>query len=260
MIADPALLNGREGATWTNLGDWSQDALYPHAAEALARRVGQAARLSRGQAVLDAGCGAADSCALWLREFGVASVVGVDTDDQAIALARRNLARWRFERQITLVPGSATQVAPTPGRLFDAVVSVDAAYHFAPRDRFLAAAARCLRPGGALALTDLVVVPSSSDHDRLQRLAQASGIPQGNLWDQAHYERALSLAGFRDVRLERLDTEVLRGFTRWALRTLPRLARHKARGGWRVLGTAAFADLVRRWGWAHYVLVRATRA
>lgn len=260
MIVAPALLNGSGASTtWTNLGDWSASPDYPVAAEALAARVGAAARLASGQAVLDAGCGPADSCALWLRRFGVQHVTGVEQDPQAIALARANLARWRFERQVTLVQGDATRIAPTPGRPFDAVVAVDAAYHFAPRDRFLAAAAACLRPRGRLAFTDLAAIPSDRDHDRLERLAKASRIPQGNLWTEAQFTQQLTRAGFRDITIQRLDTEVLHGFTKFALRHPLRFATRKKEGGWAVLGTAAFTSMVRRWHWASYLLISATR-
>lgn len=254
MMLAPPLLNGDSGRThWANLGDWSVAEGYPAAAQALAARVGKAAGIRAGDHVLDVGCGCGDSCALWVDALGAAAVVGVDPDAEALAVAARTTsARPDLRDRVKLHVGSATTWDPVPAT-FDAVVAVDAAYHFEPREAFLRMAARALRPGGRLAWGDLVTHNAAG----LAPLARAAGIPERNLWDPPRYAAELAAAGFERTETQDLDAQVLDGFSHFVRREAPRLVRQRAQGGWVVLGTGAFASWVRRRNLAHYVLFMA---
>jgi SAM-dependent methyltransferase len=217
--------------TWGNLGCWPAPD-YAAACTALARRVGQAARLGPGQRVCSLACGAGDELWLWVREFGVAHASGTDRDAQALALAGedpRIALRSADGRRLGFPPAS-------PGG-FDAVLCVDAAYHLSPRRDFIDGAWQALRPGGWLAFTDLVV-----DGPRawtLRGAARLCGVPVDDLGPASARLSQLAQAGFTQASAERLDDAVLGGFVDF-VRTQRRRLGPDARGpGWRRVAVTA---------------------
>lgn len=174
------LHHGGRAATWGNLGCWPA-ADYAGAAGALAQAVGRAARLAQGQRVLSLACGAGDELALWRSAFGVAEAQGTEV-------------------------GSG----PVPPGPFDAVLCVDAAYHFSPRRAWMAQAFARLRPGGRFAFTDLVLERRAGLV--LAGAARLCGLTLADLGPAARRTDELAAAGFADVQVQRLDAEVLDGF------------------------------------------------
>ena len=151
---------GRPGR-WGSLGLWhDRDTDYAGACSALARAVGQAARLQAGDRVLAVACGAGDELRLWSQDFGARLVLGVELDAPRAATATQASAGWPGIT-VRQGSGSALDTLGLADGSFDRVLCVDAAYHLRPRAAFLRQAWRLLRPGGALAYTDLVL-----DHQR----------------------------------------------------------------------------------------------
>lgn len=194
-------------ATWGNLGLWPA-ADYAGAAEALARRVATAAGLGPGQRVLSLACGAGDELALWRAAYGVAHASGTERD-----------------------------TGPVPEGPFDAVLCVDAAYHFSPRPAFLAQAFRRLRPGGRLAFTDLTLAGRAGMVVR--GAARLCGLAAGDLATVAQRSRELRAAGFVELRAEPLDAEVLDGFARFVAAQRRRLGPDAAGPAWRRVAVTA---------------------
>ncbi len=254
-VIDRALLNhGFPGSTWGNLGLWTGVQDYPSACRALAIRLGEAAQLQRGCSVLDVGFGYGDQLLLWKERFGAGSITGIEIDAEGIAEAHRKLAAFT---DVSLHRSNGNS-SPLKER-YDRVLALDCAYHFAPRSAFFTHAFQTLRPGGLLALTDIVIADgvSSAQH---ARLAKVCGIPPENPLTQTAYRQALIDLGFRNVRFEILDEEVLAGFSRFAARLLRRrtLAALSA-GGLKVLATAAIIRWLQRGPRVHYVLIAAER-
>jgi microcystin synthetase protein McyJ len=199
---------GRPGA-WGNLGLW--DAATPDyfgACRALASAVAQAAGCKPGDRVLAVACGAGEELRVWQQDFGIADVVGVEADP---ARARRARALAPGTR---VLEGSGTALLELglPEAHFDRVLCVDAAYHLQPRQTFLQAARRLLRPGGTLAYTDLV---AERAHPVLRGAARLCGLHQDALLPAAAQQRRLLALGYTDVTIERLDEAVLGGFARF---------------------------------------------
>jgi SAM-dependent methyltransferase len=210
---DLGRLNAPSSTRWGNLGLWQGQASYPQAAEALARRLGEAATLAPDDRVLDVACGEGESVRLWLDHFDVATVVAIEA---MAGRARRAKQRFAAEPRARIALGDATHLDKTDAST-DVVLCVDSAYHFRSRQRFFAEARRVLVEGGRLGLTDLVLLraPASIvERAWLVLLATAAGIPMSNLVSVADYQARLVAAGFGDVQLERLDAEVLGGFAR----------------------------------------------
>lgn len=230
---DPARLNPpASGSAWTNLGYWSAAADYPAAARALARRVGAAARLRRGDVVLDVACGYGDSLRLWLEEFHVAHVIGVEPDPAVVATIRTRLVEWGLQERVTVLAARAEDVSPAAcSPRPTAVVSVDAAYHFASRHAWLQRVMQELPAGGRVGLADLAVTPRGARSRRLRAMAQVLDIPHENLTDAEAIEQLLDSEQVQLRWRESAGDAVLDGFVR-----------HQRRGG---LATTVTRTLIR---------------
>lgn len=269
---------GEPATAWRNLGYWTDRTRdYPEAAAALADRLAGAAGVRVGHAVLDVGCGTGESTVRLHRRVGpTGRVVGIDLTAEHVRRARARDAGPEF------VVGSATDL-PLPDGSVDRVLALECAFHFPDRTAFFAEAHRVLRPGGVLALADVLVTPgfarvlAASDRvlpararDPLHRLAgEVLKMPTGNLVDAGRYVAQLRAAGFRTTAAEDVTGQVFAPFGRhWrrmqsparqeaALRaagTPPALAAARARA-WR----RQMRVLMLGWRSSRFLLVSAER-
>ena len=253
-------------SSWGNLGLWEGGSQsYSDACRALALRLAQRARLAPGCSVLDVGFGHGDQLLLWKQQFRVGPITGIEADAAGVAEARRKLEATSYTDVTLYLDASKPDLSHERDDchdhhdLYDSVLALDCAYHFAPRSAFFAHAMRTLHPGGVLALTDIVVA-NGAPLDALQRFASLCGIPAENLLTQQAYEKALLDLGFCKVQFENLDDAVLLGFRHFALRLLlnpwieaPRVGRLT------VLATAAIMAWLSRKQRVHYLLISAER-
>lgn len=247
-------------STWCNLGLWpagsgsaGDGGSFQHACEALALRVGEAARLQPGDTVLDVGVGYADQTALWATRFRAARVVAVEPSRPHVAEAREAQAAGRLAggSVVELHVGSADELpaccsAPVP--IFDACICLDCAYHFRSRGRFLQKMGTLLRPGGRFAAADLIVAEREEEEDQEeagQTLLRGNGgilgmlrswlgsqwrvvarrlvatlcdIPAVNLHGAVEYKQSLHAAGLVSVEIEPISERVLLPFAAHAHR------------------------------------------
>jgi cyclopropane fatty-acyl-phospholipid synthase-like methyltransferase len=221
-----------------NFGWWARTSEYAEAAAALAWQVGHTAGLTAGDQVLDVGCGAGDSTALWIREFGAARVLGIEPNLTVAARARRRVAAWELDDRITIEARSAESFDdPDALAQMTAVVSVDAAYHIETRARWLERLSASCGSGTRLGLFD-IALRDAADRARFSGYARHAGIPAANLWSVDEIVPTLNAAGFTDVSVRRCEAEVFAGFIRFARRKAVPFASHPGQGGWRALTTA----------------------
>lgn len=86
---------------------------------------------------------------------------------------------------------------------------------FNPRDEVLRSAQRVLRPGGKLAMTDLVLPPRAlglSEQAALRIVLLLGGVPQANLKCAAEYHATLEEQGWTDIALQDISAQVYPGF------------------------------------------------
>ncbi|AUG77617.1 methyltransferase [Kitasatospora sp. MMS16-BH015] len=199
--------------------------------------------------VLEVGCGLGMGCALALREYGPASVTGLDVHPAQLARARAAHAGLLTEQpeRLRFAQGAAEQI-PFPDGEFDILLSVEAAQHFPDLTAFAAEAARVLRPGGRVAVAGFFTADDSPE--RPAQLASLLHTFETGL-DLARpvtaLTEALTTAGCTEVRTESLGPHVWPGWDTW-------LSRWWAPDTW----PRNFLNAYRR-GILDYYLVTATR-
>ena len=177
----------------------------PEATVRMALGVGNPVRhadLRPGQVVVDLGSGGGIDCLLAARAVGPAgSVVGVDFLPDMVARATSAAAQAELSN-VRFVEGMI-EALPLPDGSIDVVIS-NGVVNLSPRKvRVLAEAFRILRPGGRLAVVDLVL-----EHDLPPEIqthpAAWAGCLAGALSEKALY-KGVRRAGFRDVSIEPLE-------------------------------------------------------
>jgi cyclopropane fatty-acyl-phospholipid synthase-like methyltransferase len=147
---------------------------YAVAAERLCVEVCNAAQIRDGLGVLDVGCGFGGTIASLNERFRDLDLTGVNIDARQLDRARRTIMPQNGNR-IRFVEGDACDLTFAPGS-FDVVLAVECIFHFADRAAFFAGAARCLKPGGRMAVSDFV--PTA---DALPWIAANSGGRDGTV-------------------------------------------------------------------------------
>ena len=270
-LAESALNQESGGAThWGNLGDWRRARTYPDACAALADRVANGVALRASTRLIDVGFGCGDQLLRWIEHHGCLDIAGLNLSQSQTELARRRLVeRGHADQAAHLEQGSAQNLdawAAREGRApVDAVVALDCAYHFTSRRAFLHAAARMLRPGGRLALTDLVLARRDLPwraRALLLAMSAASRIPGENWVDEATYREHWRQAGFVIDGFDDISGDVFQPFGEWLTRYRASLDPATARGvNWtKYRATAAFLRWAGRERVLRYVVCSGSRA
>lgn len=157
------------------------------------------ATLSPGETVLDLGSGGGIDVLLSARRVGpTGRAYGLDMTPEMHELALRNRAEAGLDNAEFLL-GSIEDV-PLPSASVDVIISNCVINLAADKDRVLREAFRVLRPGGRLAVSDVVLrreLPT-----RLQELIGLwTGCVAGALTD-ADYRAKLAAAGFVDIEIQ----------------------------------------------------------
>ncbi|TIT84310.1 MAG: class I SAM-dependent methyltransferase, partial [Mesorhizobium sp.] len=103
----------------------------------------------KGGRILDVACGLGASTRRLLASYPPEAVTAINISAAQVATARQNAPG------ATVLQMDAAKLA-FPDASFDAVICVEAAFHFDTRAAFLAEALRVLKPGGALVLSDIL--------------------------------------------------------------------------------------------------------
>jgi SAM-dependent methyltransferase len=156
------------------------------------------ASLAEGETVLDLGSGGGIDVLLSARRVGpTGKAYGLDMTEEMLDLARRN-QREAGIANAEFLKGTIEEV-PLPDGSVDAVISNCVINLSADKPAVFREAARVLRAGGRLALTDVIADPGMDDATRSD-LAQWTGCIAGALTEH-EFRAGLEAAGFEGVEI-----------------------------------------------------------
>jgi SAM-dependent methyltransferase len=185
-----------------DLYDEAQKSVLPEQAVAASLGCGNPtalAELREGDVVLDLGSGGGIDVLLSARRVGpTGKAFGLDMTDEMLALARQNQQKAGVSN-VEFLKGEIENV-PLPSDTIDVIISNCVVNLSADKDRVFAEAFRVLKPGGRLAISDVVSqrpVPQSIR----QSMEHWIGCIAGAL-DVNDYRSKLEHAGFSDVSFE----------------------------------------------------------
>ena len=157
------------------------------------------AQIALGETVLDLGSGGGIDVLLSARRVGpTGKVYGLDMTDEMLELARTNQAKAGVTN-VEFLKGDIEHI-PLPDNSVDLIIS-NCVINLSPdKDLVLAEAFRVLKPGGRLAVSD-IVVRGEIPHDIQRNIELWAGCVAGALEEQ-EYVAKLKRAGFERVSIE----------------------------------------------------------
>lgn len=154
------------------------------------------AAIRPGERVIDLGSGSGtDSFVAALKVGDTGSVVGIDMTDEQIEKAERLRSRDGFTR-VSYRKGRI-EALPVETESFDVVISNGVINLSAEKERVFKEAARALRAGGRLAISDIVSEQALPEEITCDSTVWASCI--GGAMQLDRYLAAITVAGFRIV-------------------------------------------------------------
>jgi len=186
----------------TNLYDASQAGQIPE--EALLASLGcgnptALAKLNPGEIVLDLGSGGGIDVLLSAKRVGPAGkAYGLDMTDEMLALANENKRRAGVTN-VEFLKGEIENI-PLPESSVDIIISNCVINLSADKDRVLREAFRVLKPGGRIAVSDVVTRGEMLPEIRQSVLAWV-GCIAGAL-EENNYRHKLAAAGFEKIEVE----------------------------------------------------------
>jgi arsenite methyltransferase len=157
------------------------------------------ARLSPGEIVLDLGSGGGIDVLLSAKRVGpTGKAYGLDMTDEMLALARENQRKAGIHNA-EFLKGEIENI-PLPENSVDVIISNCVINLSADKDRVLREALRVLKPGGRLAVSD-VVVQGVVPPDIRRSVELWAGCVAGAL-EESEYRTKLEAAGFEAVEIE----------------------------------------------------------
>lgn len=206
LMFKPMYLDFYQQSEFANFGYWDDDTTGPRqACENLVRKL--LARMNnKAGAILDVACGKGETTRCLLEHYAPQQITAINISERQLEAGRR------------LVPGAefrcmdATQF-DFPDASFDNILCVEAAFHFDTRQKFLAEALRVLKPGGVLALSDILMT-LEAERSRPYRTEA------NYLTGPAQYAELLNTLGYRDVHIDEVTERSWFPFFRYTVNYL----------------------------------------
>jgi arsenite methyltransferase len=185
-----------------NLYDEGEKAGLPEKAVAASLGCGNPtalAKLQPGEIVLDLGSGGGIDVILSAKRVGpTGKAYGLDMTDEMLALARENQKKAGIEN-VEFLKGAIENI-PLPNNAVDVIISNCVINLSGDKDRVLSEAFRVLKPGGRLAVSDVVVRGQVPANIR-RNMELWVGCIAGAL-EEDEYREKLARAGFNSIDVE----------------------------------------------------------
>jgi arsenite methyltransferase len=156
------------------------------------------AALHEGETVLDLGSGAGADVLISARRVAPnGKAIGLDMTDEMLDLARANAEAAGVEN-VEFVKGYLEEM-PLPAESVDVIISNCVINLSGDKPRTIAEAARVLRPGGRLAVSDVIADPRMDDQTKAD-MAAWTGCIAGALTER-EFRTNLEMAGFEAIEI-----------------------------------------------------------
>jgi cyclopropane fatty-acyl-phospholipid synthase-like methyltransferase len=221
---------------WGNLGYWQQGSDYSTACTHLARRLAQAVDLDKNSWVLDVGFGCGDQLLLWMREYQVEFLCGINYSVSQTELAQQRLQQAGFKEAANNIhQGNITELdrhlnchLEPHTQNVNRILALDCAYHFPSRKQFIEDSYRILKASKndghlkKIGFTDIVLTNTASCKALpwrkkifLNTMLRLSQIPQENIITLQECEQQLQQSGFKQVSSQDISEHVFLPFGYW---------------------------------------------
>lgn len=194
---------------WLNLGLWDGDGSDPTEAPLAVRRLVSelASALPKDAAILDVGNGLGAQDPLVAEVARPSRLTTLNITQSQLVAGREQLA----QAEALAVNGDAARM-PFRTESVDGLISVEAAFHFSSRARFIREAFRVLRPGGVLSMSDVATIRMPRGWREV-----LAGVTQLRVWGlrpsaAATVEQIVAMAvraGFVDVEVRLVGERVI---------------------------------------------------
>ncbi len=156
------------------------------------------AELHDGDTVLDLGSGAGADVLISARRVApTGTAIGLDMTDEMLELARANANEAGIDN-VEFIKGYLENM-PLPDASVDVIISNCVINLSGDKPKTIAEAARVLRPGGRLAISDVIADPNMDDQTKAD-MAAWTGCIAGALTEQ-EFRATLQTAGFDDIEI-----------------------------------------------------------
>jgi ubiquinone/menaquinone biosynthesis C-methylase UbiE len=217
---------------WGNLGYWQPGSDYSMACAHLARSLAQAVDLDQNSWVFDAGFGCGDQLLLWMREYHVEFLFGINYSVSQTELAQQRLQQAGYkEAANNIYQGNIAELdrhLESNTNNINRILALDCAYHFPSRKQFIADSYRILKVSKndnyckKIGFTDIVLANTASGKALpwrkrvlLNTMLRLSQIPQKNIITLQEYEQQLQQSGFEQVSSQDISEHVFLPFGDW---------------------------------------------
>ena len=166
----------------------------------LIRKTAEAGKFRKGMAVLDVGCGLGGPAAQVSGEFGC-DVTAIDPGPYQRTRLRGRMTAPPGKSVFNAVSGDALDL-PFRSGSFDRIYSVESAFHYADKPRFIRESSAALKPGGLLVVADILQKPGRRGSWVARTLQKALAAPKvfgADLYAKAAEETGLKLRSAEDI-------------------------------------------------------------
>jgi cyclopropane fatty-acyl-phospholipid synthase-like methyltransferase len=194
---------------YLNLGYWEKSNNVLDACQSLVDLVAKNAELYNGCSILDVGCGYGIQDVYINQLFPESDIIGINIVSKQLEYANEAIMETKAADRIKYLLEDATLLS-FDSKLFDRIISIEAAIHFNTREDFFRKAYNALKSDGIICVSDTTQdIEALASYKEIEYTLQSIGIPRENLVDETEYFHMLSKIGFRNIEFINITEHVV---------------------------------------------------